>query len=132
MARNTDVAVIQRSNTLPMARPGAHDNFIVPPADVHETAGAVIVMLDMPGVSKDSINVTMEKGTLTVRASVEPYHRPNATMLFHELRNRGYYRVFNIGTGVDRTNVAAQFEFGVLTIKLFKTDELKSREIKIH
>lgn len=131
MTKNTEVAVVQRNSGLPMTRPEAQESFIVPFADIYETPEAFVLMLDMPGVSKVSISVTMDRGSLIVKGSVEPYHRENASLLFNELRNASYYRVFNIGDGIDRNNVDAQFERGVLTVKLFKSDELKPRQIQI-
>jgi len=131
MAKNKEVAVVKRNNSLPVARPGTHETFITPFADVYETPEAFVLMVDMPGATKESINVSMERGTLVVKAPVEPYHKKNAVLLFNELRTSSYYRVFNLGDGVDRDNVDAQFEQGVLAIKLFKSEELKPREIHI-
>ena len=131
MTKNTEVAVMQQNTGLPMTRPEAQENIVVPFVDICETPEAFVLILDMPGVSKESISATMDGGSLIVKGSVKPYHRENAFLLFNELRNASYYRVFNIGEGIDRSNVEAQFEHGVLTVKLFKSDELKSREIQI-
>ena len=49
---------------------------------------------------------------------------------FHLVWRAGY-RVFNLGDGIDRTGIDAKYEEGVLTIKLFKKDETKPREIEI-
>jgi HSP20 family protein len=129
MAKNTEVAVVKRDSTLPVHQ--TSERFITPFADVYETADAFVLTVDMPGVTKGSVSVTMERKALLVKASVEPYHKENAVVLVNELENAGYYRAFNLGDGIDRDNVDARFEDGVLTITLFKSEQLKPREIRI-
>jgi HSP20 family protein len=131
MTSNKEVSVVQRTNTLPMTRPHRLESVISPPADIFETPDAFVVMLDMPGVTKESIAVSMERDSLTVKGVAGPYHKEKAALLFNELRAATYVRRFNIGEGIDRNSIDAQFEHGVLTIKLFKNDEGKPREIQI-
>lgn len=129
MTKNNEVAVVQRGNTLPPARP--ETNVVTPFTDVYETDDAFVLQMDMPGTSKDAIRASVEKGALVVRAAVESYHKENVVLLCRELRDSTYYRVFNLGDGINRDNIEAQFEQGVMTVKLFKKEELKPREITI-
>ena len=129
MTKNNEVAVVQRGNTLPAVAIG--ERFVTPSTDIVETPDAYVLMMDLPGATKESISVTTENGTLSVRAKVEEVLRENATMLFRELKAPTYYRVFNLGDGIDRKNIEARYEEGVLTIKLFKKEESKPREIEI-
>lgn len=131
MAKGNEVTVVQRTNSLPMVRPDRQENVVAPFADIYETPDAFVVVLDMPGVAKESIGVTMERGSLTVKGVAGAYHKANATLLFHELRNANYSRTFTIGEGIDANNVDAQFEHGVLTIRLAKSERMKPREIQI-
>ena len=129
MTKNNEVAVVQRGNTLPAVREG--ERFVTPSTDIFETPDAYVLMLDLPGATRESISLTAENGTLSIRARVEPVHRENATMLFKELKAPTYYRVFNLGDGIDRKNIEARYDEGVLTIKLFKKEDVKPREIEI-
>ena len=131
MTGNNEVSVVKRGNTLPAVQQEVQEIFVSPSTDVYETPDAFVLMLDLPGVAKDAIAVTMENGTMSVRARIEPHHSPAAKVLFKELRGTTYYRVFNLGDGVDRTNVDAHYDLGTLTIKLFKKEETKPREIRI-
>lgn len=131
MTGKNEVSVIKRANTLPAVQPGAEEIFVTPSTDVYETADAFVLMIDLPGVPKEAINVTMENGTLNVRARIDQFHSSHARILFKELQGTTYYRVFNLGDGIDRNNVDAHYEYGTLTIKLFKTEETKPREIQI-
>jgi HSP20 family protein len=131
MTKSTEVAVVQRNHNLPVTRRQPEEDYITPFADVYETPVAYLLMIDMPGATKESINVSIENNVLVVKASVEPYHKSTATLLSSELRTTGYYREFNMGNGIDRSNIDARYELGVLTVKLYKSEELKSKEIKI-
>ena len=131
MTKNNEVAVVQRGNTLPAVPAGIRERLVTPSTDIVETPDAFVLMIDLPGVARDSIKVVTENGTMSVRGTVEPFHGEKVTLLFRELKASTYYRVFNLGDGIDRTRIDAQYESGVLTIKLFKKDETKSREIEI-
>jgi len=115
------------------ARPSVgEDQYRVPAADVYETSEAFVLMLDLPGARRESISLTLEKGEMRVRAEVEPLHRQEGTLLLDELQGTGFYRAFSIAEGIDTGNVDARFEQGVLTVKLFKSEDVKPREIHIN
>jgi HSP20 family molecular chaperone IbpA len=132
MTTKKEVAVVQRQNTLPMTRPEVQEDYATPSTDAYETSDAFLLMIDLPGATKESINVSIERASLVVKAGVEPYHKEDSKLLLNELRGKSYYRIFNIGEGIVRDTVDAQFEQGVLTIKLFKSEELKPRQIRIN
>lgn len=104
---------------------------VLPLADVHETPEAYVVQLDMPGTNREGINVSIDRGELTVRGTVQPYHAEGSSVLYRELRPANYLRVFAIGRDVDTGSVDAVYEHGVLTLKLLKREEVKPREITV-
>lgn len=110
----------------------AEEQYRVPSADVYETADAFVLMLDLPGTKRESINLTLEKGEMRVRAEVESKRNEQESFLLNETGGAGFFRAFSIGEGIDTSNVDAHFEQGVLTVKLFKSEELKPREIRIN
>lgn len=131
MTPKNEIAVKEQTAT-PATRTFAREEDFVPPlADIYETPDAFVLMLDMPGASRDTMSVRLDKGTLFVKASVEKYHQENATILHSETLAPGYYRTFSIGEGIDIESVDAQFEHGVLTVKLLKSERIKPREISI-
>jgi len=129
-AKNGEVSVVKRANTLPAVQTKRLEHYVSPSTDVYETPDAFVLMVDMPGASREAIKVTMEDGTLSVQAKVS-YHSGEPVLLFNELKQTAYYRLFNLGDGVDRNSVDAQYEDGVLLIKLFKNEKAKPREIQI-
>jgi len=107
------------------------DEILTPSADIVETAEAYLLMLDMPGVAKESLSISMEQNVLKVKGTVNTAHPQGGEMLFREIRATGYDRSFNIGEGVDRNRIDAAYDQGVLTVTLPKREEMKPREITI-
>jgi HSP20 family protein len=127
---NNDEVVVRREHaTQP---PVAEEEYRVPAADVYETSEAFVLMLDLPGAMRESISLTLENGEMRVKADVKPLHRQEGTLLFNEMQGAGFFRAFSIGDGIDTGNVDARFEQGVLTVKLFKGEDVKPREIYIN
>lgn len=110
----------------------AEGQYRVPAADVYETPDAFVLMLDLPGATRESISLTLEKGEMRVKAELKPPTAQEGTLLHGEMEGTGFYRSFAIGEGIDTGNVDARFEHGVLTVKLQKSEELKPREIRIN
>ena len=126
---NSEVFVRREHATQPSV---AEEQYRVPAADVHETSEAFVLMLDLPGATRESISLTLEKGEMRVKAEVKPLHSQEGTLLFNEVQSAGFFRAFSIGDGIDTGNVDARFEQGVLTVKLFKSEDAKPREININ
>lgn len=130
MEKNNEVAVT-KGRTEPIARPeGREEEYVLPLADIFETPDAYVVMLDMPGADKENMRVRLERGSLAVTAPVRHFTE-SGTVLHEETRTFGYARAFSLGEGIDLKNVDALFQDGVLTIKLFKNEEMKPRKISI-
>lgn len=104
---------------------------VTPVADVFETSEAYVLMLDMPGAAKDSIGVTMDGESLTVRGSTEILQKQETEPLLSEIPYGTYLREFTLGRDVDKENIDATYEQGVLTLRLSKKESVKLREISI-
>ena len=104
----------------------------IPAADVYETADAYVLLLDLPGVEKEGISLTLEKGEMRVRAAVDENAGTQGRRLFSETRPATFARSFTLGEGIDTNSVDAQYDKGVLTVKLYKHEGVKPREISIN
>ncbi len=123
---------ITKGGAGPVVHPeGREDVYLLPLADIYETLDAYVVMMDLPGARKEDIRVRLERGSLMVTAPSDRHVQESGTLLHEESRTAGFARTFSLGEGIDLKNVDAQFQEGVLTIKLFKNEELKPREISI-
>jgi HSP20 family molecular chaperone IbpA len=111
------------------AEPVQYHDTVAPPVDVYENADELLVVADVPGASRDAIDVQLEKGQLTIlaRRGGETTGTPVAT----EYRARDYFRVFSVPQGIDASRIDAQLTAGVLRLRLPKSESLKPRRIEV-
>lgn len=131
MGNNNHVALVRVGPTALMKRPEGPENIVIPVADVYETVEEFVLKLDLPGVEKEKINITIQPGRLSIRAEAGTTHREEARLLLREIGVKTYYREFNLGEGIQHQAARAEFEQAVLTVILPKTDAVKAKIISI-
>jgi HSP20 family protein len=102
------------------------------PLDIAETEDEFIVKASLPGVRPEDVHITARGDTLTIRGEMkaeeekkgEHYH-------LRELRQGHFERTVTLSTPISADKAQAQFENGILTLKLPKAEEAKPKEIKI-
>ena len=94
----------------------------VPAIDVHESEDAYQVTVDLPGVKKDDIKVSLENGILSVRAETrrEDKEEKEGKLIRQERHVGQFIRQLSVGSDVDPTAVKASFNDGVLKLTLPK------------
>jgi HSP20 family protein len=105
--------------------------FFSPYTDIHETPKAVIVAMEMPGVDKDSVDITLDKGVLTVKGQVSPQRYESLRPLYAEYNVGNFVRTFTVSTKIDSTGISAVMADGVLTIGLPKAAEAVAKRIAV-
>mgnify|MGYP001235143884 CR=1 FL=1 len=100
-----------------------------PATDIIETAESVVLRLDMPGVSKENVDLTVDKDTLTIVGKTRPEESWEA--VYRETYIGDYQRQFTLTTDVDSSKIAATMSHGVLTVRIPKAEQVKPRKIKI-
>lgn len=103
----------------------------VPRADIYETDDQIVVVVDVPGASENSIDITLEKNVLTINAYVEPEDREGYALSLAEYEVGDYQRSFRLSDEVDRENIEASIKDGVLRLELAKAKEAQSRKINV-
>lgn len=103
--------------------------YIVPPVDIFETEDALTVVVDLPGVAKDGVDVRVEDDVLTIKGKAD-YAAP-ANILVGEFDLQGYYRQFEVSDEVDQNRISAEAKNGVITIRLPKAEKSKPKQIKV-
>ncbi len=131
MSIKNDVTVVRSTSELPVRQPDREADFVRPSTDVYETSDAYVITIDMPGVPKAAIHLAMDGNSLVVKGAVGERYGEKSVALRSELQKSGYYRVFNLGEGIDRDGIDARYEEGVLTVKLLKKEEVQPRNIAI-
>lgn len=105
----------------------------VPPVDVYQNGDSEVVLkAELPDMSRDDIDITVDNGTLTIRGE----KRLSAEVTedqFHRIERRygTFSRSFSLPRTVDAGKVAADYRNGVLTVRLPLREDAKPRQIKV-
>ena len=108
-------------------------NAWVPPVDIYQNGDAEIVLkAELPDMVRDDIDVTVDKGTLTIKGEKKFAGEPKEEQ-FHRIERRygAFSRSFSVPQTVDAARVAADYKNGVLTVRLPVREEAKPRSIKV-
>jgi HSP20 family protein len=102
------------------------------PLDVRTTADALEVEAALPGVDPEAVDITVENGTLTIRAdSSREREDGEGEYLVRELSRGSFLRTISLPSGLEPDKAEATFEHGVLKLRLPKAEQVKPRQIRI-
>ncbi|MEN3037978.1 MAG: Hsp20/alpha crystallin family protein [Candidatus Kryptonium sp.] len=103
-----------------------------PRVDISETDDEYIVRAEIPGVNKDDIKITIKENMLTISGE-KKQEKETKNENFHRIERvyGSFSRSFTLPGAVKVDKVEAKFKDGVLTIKLPKVEEAKTKEIEI-
>jgi HSP20 family protein len=102
-----------------------------PAADIYETQDALTVILEMPGVEKNNVDVRVEDSVLHVEGRVDFSKYQNLQPLYTEYNIGHYSRSFRLSSKIDQNNIRAELRDGVLSLTLAKMEEAKPRAIQV-
>lgn len=102
-----------------------------PAVDLIETAEAVLLFADMPGVSDKDVEIGLEKNVLTIQGRVEPPALEGCEPLLAEYNVGDWERSFTLSNEIDRDRIEAVVKDGVLQVRLPKSRESASRKIRV-
>ena len=104
-----------------------------PPVDISEEEDRIVLRAELPGVSKDDIDINVENGTITLRGEKKQQKKVDSESAYRMERFYGSFsRSFVLPTTIDPENIKASFSDGVLEVVLPKADEAKPRKIRVH
>ncbi len=105
----------------------------VPAVDIYETEGHdVVLQAELPGMSREDIDVTVEHQTLTIKGSRKPTGEVSDDRYQRVERRFGAFsRSFTLPSTVDAGKVSAEYRNGVLTVKLPYREESRPRSISV-
>ena len=106
--------------------------YYVPAADIFETEEALTLMLEMPGVAKNNVDVEIENDVLRVEAKIDFSAYKDTEPVYTEYNVGHYARAFTLSDKIDRENISADLEDGVLTLTLPKAKEALPRRIAVN
>jgi len=103
----------------------------VPRTDIYEDGENIVVVADLPGVDGNSVEITLEKGVLTINGYVEPVVPENYTLNYAEYEVGDFQRSFRLSNQIDQENIQATMKDGVLRLVLPKVGPAKTKKIAV-
>ncbi len=103
----------------------------VPVTDIFETPEALTVVLEMPGVDRDSIEARVENDVVTIEGRIEFTKYEGMQPVYTEYNVGHFARTFEISNKIDQSKISAQMNDGVVTIVLPKAEQAKPRKIHV-
>ena len=102
-----------------------------PSADIFETEEMLTVVLEMPGVSKDNVDINVENGMLSIEGRIDFEKYDGLRPVYSEYNVGPYRRSFRLSNQVDQSKIAAEMQDGIITLTLPKPEKAKPRRIEV-
>ena len=131
MSANTGMTEREAKSQPVESRARASESTIRAPVDIYEDSEGITVEADMPGVSKDRLQVRVEAGSLLVEGHVQFDLPEKAEALYADVRSTAYRRSFVLGRELDTEKIQANLKDGVLKVRIPKRAEVKPRKIDV-
>ena len=131
MATNQELQVQQKRELEKREEATTPTRVFVPNADIYETNDALTVILEMPGVEKNNVDVRVEDDVLHVTGQLDLSKYKGLAPLYTEYNIGNYARNFRLSNKIDQNKIAAELKDGVLWLTLSKAEEAKPRTIEI-
>ena len=109
---------------------GHAEQFVMPPASVTEIGDGYTLEIEMPGVKKDGLEISVENNELTIigRRSLPTVE---GTPIHRESRPENFRRAFEIDPSIDASKIGAKIDQGLVTLTLPKAEHVKPRKITV-
>lgn len=107
----------------------SNDKYIRPAVNIIETEEGLILTADIPGATKENLDVNVEKGILTISAPAG--HSLPGQPAYREFELANYYRQFSIPESLDHEKARAEYANGILTLRVPKAEIAKPKRIEV-
>jgi HSP20 family protein len=105
------------------------ERYVTPPVDIYETPEGLVVKADLPGVTKEGLDVRVENNLLSIRGKAA--HIAAGDPVYREYGLFNFFRQFELNEKVDQQKISAELKHGVLTLTLPKAEEATPRRIDV-
>ena len=132
MAQSQALEVQQKKELTSKEEKTVPSRYFVPNTDIFETEDALVVVMEIPGVPKDALEVHLENDTLRIEGRIDYGNYEALEPLYAEYNVGHFARSFTLSNKIDQARIAAELADGVLTLTLKKAQEAKPRRIAIN
>lgn len=131
MAKSQSLEVQEKKELVSKEEKTAPVRYFVPAADIYETDDALTVILEVPGVEKEKVNIQLENGVLNIDAQVDVAKYTGHEPVYTEYNIGHFQRAFSLSNKLDQGGIKAELNDGVLSVTLPKSKEARSRVIPL-
>jgi HSP20 family protein len=106
------------------------EQFVVPPASVIEAGEGYTLEVEMPGVNKEGLEISIDNNELTI-VGRRTLPSVEGTLIHHESRPENFRRTFEIDPSIDANKISAKIDQGLVMLTLPKAEHVKPRKIAV-
>ena len=103
----------------------------LPATDIFETDQALTVIMEMPGVSKENVEVNVENDVVTIEGRIDFSKYEGIQPVYTEYNVGNYVRSFQLSSKIEQSGISAELKDGVMTLVLPKAERAKPRKIAV-
>lgn len=107
----------------------SNEKYIRPAVNIIETEEGLVLTADIPGAPRETLDINVEKGVLTISAPAE--HSMPGTPAYREFELGNYYRQFTIPESLDHEKARAEYANGILTLTVPRAEIAKPKRISV-
>lgn len=104
---------------------------LLPPVEVIEDANGITLWADLPGVPKDKLQLQIEADTLSIEGEIHLEMPQGMESTYAEVSLPRYRRLFSLSKELDTEKVSAEFDKGVLKLRIPKVEHAQPKKIEI-
>ena len=127
----TDTTAVTKSDQPAVTRAREDAVTLTPPVDIFEDDTGITLIADLPGTSKDHLDIQVDGDSLSIAGDIDIPLAENMDALYADVRARRYQRRFALSKELDRENIDASLTNGVLTLRIPKRAEHRPRRIEV-
>lgn len=120
-----------QTSELAKTQDSTQHTYVVPPVDVFEDASGITLLADLPGVSREGLNIRVDGDSLTIEGTAAAVGPQNLELVYGEAQVPAYRRRFTLSRELDTSRIEAQLKDGVLRLAIPKAEEAKPRRIEV-
>jgi len=132
MVRSQALEVQEKKELVSKEEKTVPARYYVPTTDIFETDDALTVVMEIPGVEREALEVNIENDVLRVDARIDFSKYEELEPLYTEYNVGHFTRSFTLSNNIDQQQISAHLDDGVLTLTLKKAEEAVPRRIAIN
>ena len=111
---------------------GANERPVMPAVDIFEDAGGITLLADLPGVTKERLDIKLDGDSLSIEGRVELDAPAEMRAIWAEVSVPCFRRTFALSRELDAGRIEANLKDGVLTLRVPKQAHAQPRRIQVN